>query len=117
MSSAPTTTRPRSGSGTRRWEVDVTLDETAQALVVAGKGILAADETVKTIGKRFDALEIPSTAESRRAYREMLFTTPGLANFVSGAILYDETIRQADAHGAPLAQVLARAGITPGIKV
>jgi fructose-bisphosphate aldolase class I len=93
------------------------LEETAQALVAAGKGILAADETVSTISKRFDALGISSTAESRRDYRQMLFTTPDLSKFVSGAILYDETIRQADGRGDPLAQVLSRAGIIPGIKV
>jgi fructose-bisphosphate aldolase class I len=93
------------------------LEETAQALIAPGKGILAADETVGTITKRFDAHGIPSTAESRRAYREMLVTTPDLAKFVSGVILYDETIRQADGHGLPLAQGLLRAKILPGIKV
>jgi fructose-bisphosphate aldolase class I len=93
------------------------LEETAQALVADGKGILAADETVATISKRFEALGIVSTAESRRAYRELLFTTPDLSRFVSGAILYDETIRQDDRQGVPLAQVLSRAGIMPGIKV
>ena len=93
------------------------LEETARALVAPGKGILAADETAKTIGKRFEARGIRSTAESRRAYREMLFTTPGLGKFVSGAILYDETIRQADKRGEPLGAVLSRAGIMPGIKV
>jgi fructose-bisphosphate aldolase class I len=93
------------------------LEETARALVADGKGILAADETVRTISRRFDALGISSTSESRRAYREMLFTTPGLSNYVSGAILYDETIRQTDACGRPLVQVLSRAGIMPGIKV
>jgi fructose-bisphosphate aldolase class I len=93
------------------------LQETAQALMAAGKGILAADETVGTISRRFDPRGIPSTSESRRAYRQMLFTTPGLASFISGAILQDETIRQADDDGVPLVQVLARAGIIPGIKV
>jgi fructose-bisphosphate aldolase class I len=93
------------------------LEETAQALLVPGKGILAADETVKTLSRRFDALGIPSTEESRRDYREMLFTTPDLSRFISGAILYDETIRQTDPRGVPLAQVLFRAGILPGIKV
>ena len=93
------------------------LEETAQALVAAGKGILAADESVKTIGKRFQARGIESTEASRRAYRQMLFTTPGLSRFISGAILYDETIRQADGHGVPLVEVLSGAGIIPGIKV
>ena len=71
----------------------------------------------ENISKRFEARGIASTEASRRAYREMLFTTPGLSRFISGAILYDETIRQADAHGVPLAEVLASAGIIPGIKV
>jgi fructose-bisphosphate aldolase class I len=93
------------------------LEETAQALVAPGKGILAADETVPTITKRFDALGIASTVESRRAYRAMLATTPDLSRFVSGVILYDETIRQADDRGDPLPQVMTRAGIMPGIKV
>jgi fructose-bisphosphate aldolase class I len=93
------------------------LEETAQALVAAGKGILAADETVPTISKRFEALGIQSTAESRRAYREMLVMTPELSKFVSGVILYDETIRQADGRGTPLAEAITRAGIMPGIKV
>ncbi len=100
-------------------EVDVTrnLEDTAQALVAAGKGILAADETVHTLSERFAARGIDSTAESRRDYRELLISTPDLAKFISGVILYDETIRQADGHGTPLVQVLARAGIIPGIKV
>jgi fructose-bisphosphate aldolase class I len=93
------------------------LEGVAQALVAPGKGLLAADERVRTLGRRFDALGISSTAESRRAYREMLFTTPGLLKFISGVILYDETIRQADADGVPLAQVVSRAGMIPGIKV
>jgi fructose-bisphosphate aldolase class I len=93
------------------------LEDTAQALITDGKGILAADETVKTISKRFDARRIPSTPDSRRAYRQMLFTTPDLSKFISGAIMYDETIRQADDRGNPLAEVLTRAGIMPGIKV
>jgi fructose-bisphosphate aldolase class I len=93
------------------------LEETAQALMVAGKGILAADETVHTISERFEARGIPSTAESRRAYREMLITTPDLSRFVSGVILYDETFRQTDGHGVPLAEVVSRAKMIPGIKV
>jgi fructose-bisphosphate aldolase, class I len=92
------------------------IEETAQALVAAGKGILAADESLPTIGKRFETLGIPSTAETRRAYREMLFTTQGLSEFVSGVILFDETLRQAGAAGR-LADALTRSGIIPGIKV
>jgi fructose-bisphosphate aldolase class I len=92
------------------------IEETAQALVAAGKGILAADESLSTIGKRFGPLGIPSTAETRRAYREMLFATPGLSQFISGVILFDETIRQAGDAGR-LAEMLSRTGIMPGIKV
>jgi fructose-bisphosphate aldolase class I len=72
------------------------LEETAKALVAEGKGILAADETVGTITKRFESLKISSTEESRRTYREMLFTGPGVSEFISGVIMYDETIRQGD---------------------
>lgn len=70
------------------------LEATAMALVAKGKGILAADETVGTITKRFEALKIASTEESRRTYREMLFTCPGVSEFITGVIIYDETIRQ-----------------------
>jgi fructose-bisphosphate aldolase class I len=93
------------------------IEATARALVEAGKGILAADESLGSITKRFEARGIKSTAENRRAYREMLITTPQLSKFVSGVILFDETIRQADGRGEPLAQVAVRAGIIPGIKV
>ena len=93
------------------------LESTAVALVAEGKGILAADETVPTLTKRFDALSIPSTEESRRTYREMLFTSPGAAEFISGVIMHDETIRQKSSAGTPLAQVLSSQGIIPGIKV
>lgn len=93
------------------------LSATAQALVADGKGILAADESVATASKRFNALHIESTADSRRAYREMLFTAPGAAEFISGAILYDETIRQKSSSGVPLVEVLAKQAIIPGIKV
>jgi len=92
------------------------LEETARALVAAGKGILAADESVSTITKRFDTLHIPSTAESRRAYREMLFTTQELARFISGVIMYDETIRQKSSRGLPLAEALAIQGVHTGAK-
>ena len=80
------------------------------ALVADGKGILAADESVATLTRRFDALKIKSTEQSRRQYREMLFTTPGVAAFISGVILYDETIRQKSSSGTLLAQVLDQPG-------
>jgi len=93
------------------------LEQTSRALVAEGKGILAADETVPTVTKRLNALQIESTADSRRTYREMFFTTPGAAEFISGVILYDETIRQKSSAGVPLAEVLTKQGIIPGIKV
>jgi fructose-bisphosphate aldolase class I len=93
------------------------LVTTAQSLVAAGKGILAADESGGTITKRFQALGIASTEETRRAYRELLFSTPDLGSSISGVILYDETIRQKSAEGRPLVDVLKQAGIMPGIKV
>jgi fructose-bisphosphate aldolase class I len=85
--------------------------------VVPGKGILAADESAPTIEKRFQAIQLPSTEENRRAYRDLLFTTPGISGFISGVILYDETIRQASSDGTPFPKVLERQGIVPGIKV
>jgi fructose-bisphosphate aldolase class I len=93
------------------------LETVAKALVADGKGILAADETVGTLTKRFEKLKIPSTAESRRDYREMLFTAPGSADFISGVIMYDETIRQLGSSGMSLPDILRRQGIIPGIKV
>ncbi|MCH7693580.1 MAG: fructose-bisphosphate aldolase class I [Proteobacteria bacterium] len=93
------------------------LGSTAQAMVADGKGILAADESTPTITKRFDKIGIESTEDNRRAYRETLFTTPGLGEFISGAILFDETIRQEASDGAPLRDALKRQGIMPGIKV
>jgi fructose-bisphosphate aldolase, class I len=93
------------------------LASTGQALVAGGKGILAADETVPTVTRRLDALKIESTAESRRAYREMFFTTPGIAEFISGVIMQDETIHQRNSKGTALADLLAQQGILPGIKV
>ena len=93
------------------------LEETARALVAEGKGILAADESDPTIKKRFDAIGVSSTEDNRRTYRETLFTTPGLERFISGVILFDETIRQRTADGVPLPEVLATRGIIPGIKV
>jgi fructose-bisphosphate aldolase class I len=93
------------------------LDETARAMIADGKGILAADESVHTITKRLAAHDIPSTAESRRAYREMLFTTPDIETFIGAVIMQDETIRQKSSSGTPLVAVLAYRGIIPGIKV
>jgi fructose-bisphosphate aldolase class I len=93
------------------------IEATARALVSAGRGILAADESHGTIAKRFETLGIENTAESRRVYRQMLFTTPGIAEFISGVILFDETIRQRADGEKPLATVLAEQGIVPGIKV
>lgn len=93
------------------------LQEVAQALVAPGKGILAADESTGTIRKRFDQIGVESTEESRRAYRELLFTTAGIGDHISGVILFDETIRQATADGTPFTTVLAAAGVVPGIKV
>ena len=93
------------------------LAATAEALVADGKGILAADESTPTCTKRFQTLGIGSSEASRRDYREMLFTTPGLGDFVSGAILYDETIRQSASDGTPIPALLGKQGIVPGIKV
>ena len=86
-------------------------------LVSRGKGILAADETVPTLTRRFDVLGIESTHKTRRAYREILFTFRGAAEFISGVIMQDETIRQKNGRGIALAEVLSRQGIIPGIKV
>src|SRR5207249_6828517 len=93
------------------------LHETAEALVAEGKGILAADESDGTIKKRFDSIGIESTEETRRAYRELLFTTDGAEEFVSGVILYDETIRQSSADGTPFPKLLASKGSIPGLQV
>ena len=93
------------------------LESVAATLVADGKGILAADETVPTLTKRFDTLGIPSTEQSRRTYWEMLFTAPGAAEFISGVIMQDETIRQKSSDGTPLAEVLSKQDILPGIKV
>jgi fructose-bisphosphate aldolase class I len=93
------------------------LEAVARSLVAPGKGILAADESAPTIEKRFKAIEVPSTEENRRAYRDLLFTTPGVSEFISGVILYDETIRQRSSDGTPFTMVLERQGIVPGIKV
>jgi fructose-bisphosphate aldolase, class I len=93
------------------------LESTVKALLVSGKGILAADESFPTIEKRFKALNISSTEDNRRAYREVLFTTPGLTEFISGVILFDETIRQRTSDALPIPEALTKRGIIPGIKV
>lgn len=93
------------------------LDTHAAAMVAPGKGILAADESTGTIKKRFDKISLESSFESRRAYRELLFTAPGAEKHISGVILYDETIRQQTATGQPFPQLLVSRGILPGIKV
>ncbi len=89
----------------------------AKAMVVKGKGILAADESFGTANKRFQKLGIPTTEAMRRAYREMLFTTPGINQFLSAVILFDETIRQSTQDGIPFPQLLQNLGIIPGIKL
>ena len=93
------------------------LESIARELVAPKKGILAADESTPTIGKRFATINVDSTPESRIAYRDGLFSTSGLSEFVSGVILYDETIRQQAGNGLPIPEALAKAGIHPGIKV
>jgi len=93
------------------------LESTAKSLVAPGKGILAADESTGTIKKRFDKIKVENTEDNRRNYREMLFTTKGCEEFVSGVILFDETLRQKASDGTPLAQILTSKGIIPGIKV
>lgn len=93
------------------------LIATANAMVAKGKGILAADESDPTIKKRFDSIDVPSTEDNRRAYRQMLFETEGVEAFISGVILFDETLRQTADHGQRLADILAGKGIIPGIKV
>jgi fructose-bisphosphate aldolase class I len=93
------------------------LSATAHAMVAKGKGLLAADESTGTIAKRFAKIGLESSEPNRRRYRELLFTTPGAADFISGVILYDETIRQSTADGTPFPRYLASKGILPGIKV
>jgi fructose-bisphosphate aldolase class I len=93
------------------------LTDTAKALVAGDKGLLAMDESNPTCNKRFAKLGIPQTVEARRAYRELIVTTPGLGACISGAILYDETIRQQKKDGTPFVKAIAEAGIIPGIKV
>jgi fructose-bisphosphate aldolase, class I len=93
------------------------MTQTARAMVAPGKGLLAADESAGTCKKRFDSVGVESNEENRRAYREMLFTTPGVAEFVSGVILFDETLRQATRDGTNFGAYLQKQGIIPGIKV
>ncbi|MGB6065098.1 MAG: class I fructose-bisphosphate aldolase [Desulfomonilaceae bacterium] len=93
------------------------LIATAKAMVAEGKGLLALDESTSTCNKRFEKLGIPQTEEARRSYRELIVTTPGLGEFISGVILYDETIRQSRKDGTPFVKVITDAGIMPGIKV
>ena len=93
------------------------LELTARALVAPGKGILAADESDSTIKKRFDSIGLESTEDNRRAYRDLLFTTDGMEEFISGIILFDETIRQSGLDGRPFPELLAEKGVIPGIKV
>jgi len=93
------------------------LEGVARAMVARGKGILAADESTGTIKKRFDKIKVESTEENRRAYRELLFTAAGAADYIGGVILYDETLRQATQAGERFADLLKRLGIVPGIKV
>lgn len=93
------------------------LESVALAMVAPGKGIIAVDESTNTITKRLTAVGLESTEEVRRAYRDMLLTTPGLSEHISGAILFDETIRQSASDGVPFTTVMKKAGIIPGIKV
>jgi len=93
------------------------LEETARAIVAEGKGILAADESDSTIKKRFDSIGVESTEANRRAYRDLLFTTDGVEDYISGVILFDETLRQSSTDGTPFPKLLEPRGIIPGIKV
>ncbi len=93
------------------------LESIARAMVAKGKGILAADESTGTIGKRFQTIQLESTEETRRQYRELLLTAPGAADYISGVIFFDETLRQKTKAGEPFAQLLNKLGIIPGIKV
>ena len=93
------------------------LETTAQAMVAEGKGILAIDESSPTVKKRFDSINTECTEESRRAYRELLITCPGIEQFISGMILFDETLRQSTSDGVPFPEALKKKGIMPGIKV
>src|SRR5690554_6873639 len=93
------------------------LESIARGMVAKNKGILAADESTGTIKKRFDVIKLESTEETRRAYRELLFTTPGVADYISAVIFFDETLRQKTKEGVPFPEYLTKQGIIPGIKV
>src|ERR1700733_15511345 len=93
------------------------LMDIARKMVADDKGLLAMDESTPTCNKRFASVGIPQTVEARRAYRELIVTTPGLGECISGAILYDETLRQQKKDGTPFVKVITNAGIIPGIKV
>ncbi len=93
------------------------LKSTAQALATRGKGILAVDESTGTVGKRLAGINVENTEANRQAYRGMLFTTTGLGQYISGAILYEETLYQDHADGEPMVDKLKKLGIIPGIKV
>src|SRR5688572_25330973 len=93
------------------------LQQVARALVAPGKGILAADESTGSIQKRLDSVGVESTEENRRAYRDVLLTTKGIGEFISGVIMFDETIRQSASDGTSFVKVLEAGGIIPGIKV
>src|SRR5688500_6659450 len=93
------------------------LKPVAEAIVAKQKGILAADESSPTIKKRFDSIGVESTEENRRRYREILFTSEGIERYISGVILFDETLRQSARDGTPFPALLSRRGIIPGIKV
>ena len=97
--------------------MSLSLVEIARAMVAPGRGILAADESTGTIGKRFDSINVENTEENRRAYRDMLFTTKGIGDTISGVILYDETLRQKSADGTSFVELLNKNGVLPGIKV
>ena len=94
-----------------------TLKSTAEAIVAKQKGVLAADESTPTIKKRLDTIHVESTEETRRRYREILFTSEGIERYIGGVILYDETLRQSTQDGTPFAELLSSRGIIPGIKV
>ena len=97
--------------------IEQELETTAKMMVAEGKGILAIDESTPTIKKRFDTINVESTEENRRAYRDLLITNPGGSKYISGMILYDETIRQSTSDGMTFTEKLINDGIMPGIKV
>jgi len=102
---------------TEKTDFRAELIANAKAIATAGKGILAADESTGTIAKRFEAIHVENNEENRRAYRELLFTTEGIENYISGVIMYDETIRQNTVDNVPFVELLKKKGIITGIKV